>query len=100
MCPRGTNIGASVTCSVCHVPAETLIAAAPASSSQRETCTHSSSAKPPSMPSSPLMRHTSGRPTPTIARATCRLKRARFSRLPPYSSSRRLSSGERKFDGR
>ena len=33
MCPRGTNIGASVTCSVCQVPAVTLIAAQPASSS-------------------------------------------------------------------
>ena len=49
MCPRGTNIGASVTCSVCQVPAVTLIAAQPASSSHCETCTHSSSAKPPSI---------------------------------------------------
>ena len=83
MCPRGTNIGASVTCSVCHVPAVTLIAAQPASSSHCETCTHSSRPKPPSIPSSPLMRHTSGRPTSTIARATWRLKRARFSSAPP-----------------
>ena len=84
MCPRGTNIGASVTCSVCQVPAETLIAATPASSSHCETSTVSSIVSPPGMPSSPLIRQTSGRSTVAmIARATSRLNRARFSRLPP-----------------
>ena len=84
MCPRGTNIGASVTCSVCQVPALTLIAIAPASSSHRETCTHSSSAKPPGdgvlAVDAPDQRQP---PVATIARATSRLKRARFSSEPP-----------------
>ena len=43
-----------------QLPAETLIASTPASSSQRQTCVESSSVKPPSAPSSPLIRYEIG----------------------------------------
>ena len=53
MWPRGRNIGASVTCSVCQFPAETLIAHTPASSSQRRDLGRDSSMR--SHPSAPVL---------------------------------------------
>ena len=57
----------------------------------------------PGMKSLPAMRMMRGKSGPTAARTaamSCRGKRRRFSRLPPYSSVRRLVSGERNWQMR
>ena len=101
--PRGRNIGPIVWWSAYQFPAETLIAQTPASSSSRHTAAASSTSKPPSAPSAPLIRYMTGNALPQRSRIAATIssgKRARFSSAPPYSSVRRFESGEMNSHGR
>ena len=80
-------------------PLETSIRSHPACAKARAICTASSPVSPPSTQSVAEMRTDIGFSaghTSRIAANTSSGKRKRFSRLPPYSSVRRLVSGERK----
>ena len=101
--PRGRNIGPIVWWSAYQLPAETLIAQTPASSSSPHTAAASSTSNPPSAPSAPLIRYMTGYSAPQRSRTAATIssgKRARFSSGPPYSSVRRFERGEMNSHGR
>ena len=101
--PRGRNIGPIVWWSAYQFPAETLIAHTPAFSSIWQTSAATSTSKPPSAPSDPLIRYMTGKSVPQRSRIAPTISsgnRARFSSEPPYSSVRRFESGEMNSQGR
>ncbi|SLI27835.1 Uncharacterised protein [Mycobacteroides abscessus subsp. abscessus] len=84
-------------------PEETCSTSTPWAAKARAISTASSTVLPPSAQSVAEMRTDSGRSaghTCLIASNTRSGNRSRLSRLPPYSSVRRLASGERNAESR
>ncbi len=90
-------------CSGVRPPDETSTTSTPSAASRRDTATVSSSFQPPGAQSVAESRTSSGRcdgHADLTARVTSSSRRARFSKLPPYSSVRSFARGDRNWCSR